>query len=448
MNNVLQITNTLSGKKETFVPIHANNVKMYVCGVTPYDGAHIGHGRVYVTFDILYRLLKYLDYKVTYCRNFTDIDDKLLKKAETEFNDKFRYHEIAQRYINSFHQDMNSLNCLSPDYEPLVTKTIPEIIKFVQGLIDKGFAYVVNGDVYYQVRKFHDYGKLSKRKLEDLKPGARVEVDQDKKDPLDFALWKSEPEGTFWKSPFGWGRPGWAIECSAMAQKILGEHIDIHGGGMDLIFPHHENEIAQSEGLFGPIFAKYWMHNAFVRIDKEKMSKSLGNFFTLKEVFEKFDPMVVRFFYVNHNYNIPIDFSFDELERTQKSYQKVCKIFESISTDNVTIEQIKNSAVVQKMNSSLCDDLNAAGLIGVLFESLAGLENNKYEFASVKAYLQKVIGLTLVPLPEKKMEITPEIQKLIDEREVARKSKDYKKADEIRDKLKAIGFELHDKAIK
>lgn len=448
MNNVLQITNTLSGKKETFVPIHPNDVKMYVCGVTPYDSAHIGHGRVYVTFDILYRLLKYLDYKVIYCRNFTDIDDKLLNKAQAEFNDKFRYNEIAQRYITSFHQDMNSLNCLSPDYEPLVTKTISEIINFVQGLIDKGFAYVVNGDVYYQVRKFQDYGKLSKRKLEDLKPGARVEVDQDKKDPLDFALWKSEPEGTFWKSPFGWGRPGWAIECSAMAQKILGEHIDIHGGGMDLIFPHHENEIAQSEGLFGPVFAKYWMHNAFVRIDKEKMSKSLGNFFTLREVFEKFDPMVVRFFYVNHNYNIPIDFSFDELERTQKSYQKLCKIFGSVSTDNVTIEQMKNSAVVQKMNSSLCDDLNAAGLVGVLFESLSGLENNQAEFASVKAYLQKVIGLTLVPLPEKKMEITPEIQKLIDEREIARKSKDYKKADEIRDKLKAIGFELHDKAIK
>jgi len=310
MKNLLEVTNTLSGKKEQFIPINPPQVKMYVCGITPYDYAHIGHGRVYVTFDILFRLLTYLDYKVTYCRNFTDIDDKLLNRAQNELNDKMRYQEIADRYINSFHEDMKLLNCLPPDFEPKVTQTIPEIINFIQGLMDKGFAYRTNGDIYYDVCKLPDYGKLSKRHLEDLKCGARVEIDESKKNPFDFALWKSESEGTFWKSPWGWGRPGWHIECSAMALKFLGQHIDIHGGGMDLIFPHHENEIAQSEGLFGPPFAKYWIHNAFVRINKEKMSKSLGNFFTLKDVFAKFDPMVIRFFYINHNYNIPIDFFF------------------------------------------------------------------------------------------------------------------------------------------
>jgi cysteinyl-tRNA synthetase len=448
IKNQLQLTNTLTGKKEAFIPSSPNVVKMYVCGVTPYDNAHIGHGRVYVTFDLLYRLLKYLEYDVLYCRNFTDIDDKLLNKAQVEFNDKLRYSEIAERYINSFHKDMKSLNCLSPDYEPRVTQTIPEIIRFIEGLIEKGMAYVSNGDVYYEVRKFSDYGKLSKRKLEDLKAGARVEIDESKKDPLDFALWKSETEGTFWKSPWGWGRPGWHIECSAMALKFLGEFIDIHGGGMDLIFPHHENEIAQTEGLFGSIFARYWMHNAFVKIDKQKMSKSLGNFFTLKDVFEKFDPMVIRFYYLNHNYGIPIDFSFDELERTQKNYQKLCKFFDSISTKDIDLCQIKESNIINKLIDFLCDDLNVAGMFGAFYENLALLEKDKKELQFVKAFFQQILGLELIPLQEKKLSITPEIQALIDEREQARKMKDWKKSDEIRDKLKEIGYEVHDKQIK
>lgn len=442
---LLNITNTLSGEKEKFIPIHDDIVKMYVCGITPYDNAHIGHGRVYVTFDVLYRLLRFLDYKVTYCRNFTDIDDKLLNKAIKEFSDQFRYKEIADRYIHSFHEDMHLLNCLKPDFEPRVTQVIPEIIKFIQGLIEKKHAYVVNGDVYYEVRTFNDYGKLSKRKLEDLKSGARVEVDERKRDPLDFALWKSEEQGTFWESPWGWGRPGWHIECSAMAEKFLGKNIDIHAGGMDLIFPHHENEIAQSEGLIHGLFAKYWMHNAFVRIDKQKMSKSLGNFFTLKEVFEKFDPMVIRFYYLNHNYNVPLDFSFEEIEKVQKSYKRLCKIFDREKDPQ---QDFSKSEIVSKLIRYLCDDLNTAGMVGALFEHLDEIEQNPKEIVAIKSFLQNIIGLDLKPLVEKSIEITPEIQKLLNEREEARKSKDWAKSDSIRNKLKELGIEVQDKKLK
>lgn len=442
------VTNTLSSKKEKFECLKPNKVKMYVCGITPYDYAHIGHGRVYVTFDVLYRLLKFLGYQVRYCRNFTDIDDKILNKAQQEFNDKFQYANISKRYINAFHQDIKDLDCLSPDFEPLVTEIIPEIIEFIQGLINKGMAYVINGDVYFEIKSLPNYGKLSKRKLEDLKSGARVEVDTRKKDPLDFALWKSEPEGQFFKSPWGFGRPGWHIECSAMALKFLGKHIDIHGGGMDLIFPHHENEIAQSEGLFGPVFAKYWIHNAFVRINKEKMSKSLGNFFTLRDVFKQFDPMVIRYYYINHNYNIPLDFSFQDLEATKKSYQKLCKIFNHVNSENVNIEQIVNSPILQKMLNFLCDDLNMAGMLGVIFENINTLENDDKQAVLVKSFLVQVMGLKLEHLPEVKVEITPEIENLINQREIARKEKNWKKSDEIRDKLKKLGIEVQDKVIK
>ncbi|MDR3647109.1 MAG: cysteine--tRNA ligase [Candidatus Babeliales bacterium] len=442
------ITNTLSGKKEKFEPIEKDKVKMYVCGVTPYDYAHIGHGRVYVTFDVLYRLLNFLEYKVSYCRNFTDIDDKIINKAQQEFNDKFQYSKISERYINAFHEDIKTLDCLSPDYEPKVTEVIPEIIEFVQGLIDKKMAYEVDGDVYFEIKALPDYGKLSKRKLEDLKSGARIEVDTRKRDPLDFALWKSEPEGQFFKSPWGYGRPGWHIECSAMALKFLGEHIDIHGGGMDLIFPHHENEVAQSEGLFGPVFARYWIHNAFVRINKEKMSKSLNNFFTLRDVFKQFDPMVIRFYYINHNYNIPMDFSFEDLESTKKSYQKLCKVFDGVSLQDIDIDQASSSLVLQKMLSFLCDDLNMAGMLGVVFENINILENDKQQASLIKSFFNQVMGLKLIKLEEPKREITPEIQKLIDERIAARAEKNWKKSDEIRDKLKEMGIEVQDKIVK
>jgi cysteinyl-tRNA synthetase len=446
---MLTITNTLSGKKEQFVPSKAPEITMYVCGVTPYDFAHLGHGRVYVIFDVLYRLLRFSGYKVTYCRNFTDIDDKLLMKAQKEFGNRMSYKQLANKFIDAFHDDMNALNCLPPTYEPKVTDNIIEIIEFIKELIKKGKAYIVNGDVYFSIEQFPAYAKLSKHKLKDLRAGARVEVREKKKDPLDFALWKSEPEGTFWESPWGWGRPGWHIECSALARRYLGEQIDLHGGGMDLIFPHHENEIAQTEALTGKPFAKYWMHNAFVRIDKEKMSKSLGNFFTIQDIFKKFDPIVVRYYYLTHHYRAPLDFSFDDLEVAHKTYQKLARIFSRHACIHpLGNEEIASHRVVQSLLESLYDDLNTPGMLGVLFSNIDAIESDNNVFCAVKQFLQNVLGLPLEPLPEKEIEITPEIQKLINERDEARKSKDWPKADAIRDRLHKLGIDLKDEKIK
>jgi len=443
----LSLTNTLTKQKDIFKSITPGRVLMYACGITPYDDAHVGHGRCNVTFDILYRLLKFLNYQITYARNFTDIDDKLLNRAQQEFGDQMRYPEIAARYMHSFGQDMDVLNCLPPDIEPRATQTIDHMLTLIQQLIEKKHAYVVDGDVYFSVRSMSDYGKLSGRNLENLQAGARVEVNTQKQDPLDFALWKGEPEGTFWKSPWGYGRPGWHIECSAMACSLLAPHIDIHGGGMDLIFPHHENEIAQSEGVYGPNFSNYWVHNAFVRINQEKMSKSLGNFFTLKDVMAKFDPMVLRFYYLNHNYTIPLDFSFDGLTAAQKTYTRLCKFFQDTPEEVYSLEALAATAVGNKMLDFLCDDLNTAGALGVLFENLELLKTNTQERAAVKFFLRNLFGLTLEAISEKESEITPEIQILLDKREAARRAKDWKTADFLRDQLHAIGYETKDKKV-
>lgn len=443
---MITVSNTLTNKKETFSPLDADHVKLYVCGITPYDFAHIGHGRCYITFDVLYRLLKTMYPKVTYCRNFTDVDDKLMARAEKELGDKLRYHEVAQRFMDAYTQDMQQLNCLVPDIQPLATGTIDQIIEITQKLIEKGLAYEVDGDVYYRVKKFKDYGKLSKRKLEDLIAGARVDINEKKEDPLDFALWKAEAEGTFWKSPWGYGRPGWHIECSAMAFKHLGQHIDIHAGGMDLIFPHHENEIAQSEGAYGADFARYWLHNAFVRIDKEKMSKSLGNFFTLRDVFQTFDPMVIRFYILQHHYHSPLDFSFDDIKASEKAYRRLCKTFAtSMCPASFDDEHVQASPLVKELMRFVQDDLNTVGALGVVFENLTDLQE---ELCAVKLFLQNILGLTLKPLPEKTVEITPEIQALITEREQARLNKDWKKADQLRDKLVELGVDIQDKQVK
>ena len=439
----LFVTNTLTNCKELFTPIQAPQVKMYVCGITPYDYAHIGHGRVYVTFDILYRLLTFLGYQVSYCRNFTDIDDKLLNKATKELGDQMRYHEIARRYIDAYHQDMQALQCLPPTYEPYATETINEIIALTEDLINKGHAYAINGSVYYSVNSFIEYGKLSKQDLSELNAGARVEVDPEKHSPLDFALWKSEADHTFWQSPWGWGRPGWHIECSAMATKFLGAHIDLHAGGQDLAFPHHENEIAQSEGAHGAAFAKYWMHNAFVQINKEKMSKSLGNFFTLKDIFKQYDPMLLRYYLACHNYNTPLEFDINELGKLQKSYQRLTLALSEINVNQVSLEEIKNNPVTQKMLNFICDDLNLSGLFGVVFENLGQLDLESKH--CVKYFLQQIIGLTLQPIVEAQPEITPEIQALIDQREAARLTKDWATADQIRTELTKLGFTIQDK---
>lgn len=492
MNNLkLYLTNTLSGTIELFQENIVNNqnklkdyseenntkfqnkskikldvnknikkrlITMYVCGITPYDYAHLGHGRCYVTFDLLYRLLTLLDYEVIYCRNFTDIDDKIIKKSLIELQDPNKYQLISSKFISSYEQDMNRLNCLKPTYEPKVTENIKNIIDFIKILINKNYAYISRSGVYYSVQKFKDYGKLSKRNLNDLKAGARIEIREDKENPLDFALWKTvEPSSPGWDSPWGYGRPGWHIECSTLINKYLGETIDIHGGGMDLIFPHHENEIAQSEAALNLPLANYWVHNAFILLNKEKMSKSLGNFFTLRDIFQDYDPALLRYYFLTHYYRSPIEFSFDDLIMSAKSYQKLIKFFENIQTKEIKI--IKDSykkGLPFELLSALLSDLNTPKFFGILFQNLKNLEQNFNqnieEIIAIKALIQQVLGLTLEPLViinnKKNIEITPEIQDLINKREQARKENDWAKADQIREILKKIGVEIQDKKIK
>lgn len=441
---MLTITNTKTGRKELFIPQDTKKIFLYVCGVTPYDSAHLGHGRCYVSFDLLYRLLKFLGYDVTYCRNFTDIDDKLIRRAQERLGDGLRYKEIADQYIQSYHEDMAALGNLPPTYEPRVTENIPQIIQFIEGLISRGYAYQSGNSVYFSIAEFPEYGVLSKHNLSDLKAGARVEVLEDKRSPLDFALWKGEDIGTFWESPWGWGRPGWHIECSALAKTYLGETIDIHAGGLDLVFPHHENEIAQSEALTGKTFARYWMHNGFVQINKEKMSKSLGNFFTLRDVYIEYNPQILRYYYLTHQYRAPLEFAFDDLTAAGVSYKKLIRFFAETPTASV-IDQ--NFPVVAAMRDALCNDLNTPAAFGILFESLPLLETDGVQRSAVKAFIQQVLGLALQPIAEKVVTITPEIELLLQSREQARIHKDWAKADMLRDQLKQLGFIVQDKKI-
>jgi len=435
-------TNTLTGKKEELVI--NGQVKMYVCGVTPYDDAHVGHGRCYVAFDVLQRVLRHFGADVLYCRNFTDIDDKIMHRAEKELGSRLRYREIADRYIKSFEKDVVTLNCMSPQVEPRVTDNIEPIIRFIEELIIKGYAYQSGNDVYFDIETDPDYGNLSKQKIEDLHAGVRVDVREQKKNPLDFALWKGEPEGEFWPSPWGYGRPGWHIECSVLARMFLGEHIDIHGGGLDLIFPHHENEIAQSESLFGAPFSRIWMHNGMVNSNKEKMSKSLGNFFTLGDIFKHFDPMVVRYYFLTHHYRMPIEFSFEGLASAQKSYERLIRLCDG---DFLEIDKRFISTTITQMESFLRDDLNTPGLLGVVFENIATLAQNRYELAAVKNILVNVLGLTLLPIAAKEVIITPEIQQLIDARNKARLEKNWAQADTLREQLQKLGVDVRDEKI-
>lgn len=445
---MLHIFNTLSKNKELFEPREPGKVTMYVCGITPYDHAHIGHARVYVFFDLVVRTLRMLGHDVCYCRNYTDIDDKLLKKANERFSDQMRYSEIADEVIESFTKQMQTLNCSSPNFEPRVTENMPQIIAFIQGLIDAGKAYAANGDVYYSIAAFPEYGKLSGQDTEQLRAGARVEVEEKKRDPLDFALWKSEPEGTFWKSPWGYGRPGWHIECSALAREYLGEQIDMHGGGMDLMFPHHENEVAQTEGLTNQRFANYWLHNAFVRIDKEKMSKSLGNVFGIAQALEQFDPMVLRYYLLSHHYRAPLDFSYDELASVQKGYERIVRVLEPVDAGGpYTLEQLQDVPVLHQMIAFLCDDFNTSGMMGALFEHLADIAKQPEQAQKVKWFMQQVLGFTLISIAKKEVEITPEIQKLINERAAARAEKNWARADKIRDELMSLGVDVQDKKL-
>lgn len=461
----LKIYNTLTRKKEEFVPLTPNKVNMYVCGITPYDECHLGHARAAVVFDVVYRYLNYLGFGVTYIRNFTDVDDKIIKKA----NDTgVTCQTVSEKYIQSYTEQMTRLGVQTPTCEPKATEHIQEMIFHIQKLIDRGMAYVSGADVFYEVRKFSSYGKLSQKKIDELESGARIEVDERKKDPLDFALWKSakpgEPE---WESPWGKGRPGWHIECSAMSSKYLGDQFDIHGGGRDLSFPHHENEIAQSEGATGKEpFARYWMHNGFVNINSEKMSKSLGNFLSIPKILEEWEPEVVRYFLLSANYGSPIDYTPDAMSNAQEALTRFYEALNRLEKTETGEDVLPEFSLQEILEIPLNDDFNTTQVIGKIFEYVRELnrflDQGKYPSESslneFKASLQKVTSVLgfFGQDPQVFLDIQKtkalqsstiseeEIQRLIIERREARKSKNFKRSDEIRDQLAAQGIVLKD----
>ena len=476
----MRVYNTMSKKKEELVPLQQGRIGMYACGVTVYDLCHIGHARSAVVFDVIYRYLRYRGYEVTYVRNFTDVDDKIINRAQEE---GVGFEEIATRYIEEFYTDMGALGLQEPTIEPKATEHIPEMIELVQQLIEKGHAYQVGGDVYYAVESFPEYGKLSKRSLDEMQAGARVEVDEKKRNPLDFALWKAvKPGEPSWASPWGEGRPGWHIECSAMSQKYLGDTLDIHGGGKDLIFPHHENEIAQAEGATGSPFVRFWLHNGFVNIEKEKMSKSLGNFLTIKEILKKHHPEVVRLFLLSRHYRSPIDYSTQGMEEArgnlERFYQTLAGIDEVIAQAEATEPAVGGLSPAEMMvyrraegftdtfQEAMDDDFNTAVAIATLFElshDLNRLLKNPSPHApqvlrkgqDAFALAGEVLGIFqedprafLEAERDRKTEkltLTPEeIEKLIVKREEARRQKDWTRADEIREQLASQGIILED----
>jgi len=457
----LSIYNTLSGEKEIFTPIEANKVRMYVCGMTVYDYCHIGHARVLVSFDVITRYLRHLNYDVTYIRNITDVDDKIFNRAAENGES---YQDLTQRFIDAMHEDEAALAVISPDQEPRATAHIGEIIAMVQRLIDKDYAYAAeNGDVYYAIEKFSGYGKLSKRNTEDLLAGARVEVEKLKRNPLDFVLWKAAKEGeASWESPWGNGRPGWHIECSAMSTCCLGDTFDIHGGGPDLKFPHHENEIAQSEGATGQKYVNYWMHAGAVRVNKEKMSKSLGNFFTIREVLEKYPAEVIRYFLISSHYRSQVDYSEDNLVEAQATldrFYQAMRGFDLASIDASTSSDVgPDEEYAQRFNAAMNDDFNSPGALGVMFDLVKELNICRKEsperalelVASLKCF-GAVLGLLQLD-PEQYFKMgAPEdglseeqIEALIEDRMAARKAKNWAESDRIRDELLEQGVTLDD----
>ena len=459
----MKLFNTMSRRKEEFVPLEEGKVRMYVCGPTVYNLIHIGNARPMIIFDTVRRYLEYKGYEVNYVSNFTDVDDKIIKKAIEE---GVSAEEISQRYIAECKKDMAGMNVKPATTHPLATQEIDGMIDMIQTLIDKGYAYpVADGTVYFRVKKFKEYGKLSHKNLDDLQSGFRslqVSGEDQKEDPLDFVLWKPKKEGEpFWKSPWCDGRPGWHIECSVMSKKYLGEEIDIHAGGEDLVFPHHENEIAQSECCNGVPFAKYWMHNAFLNIDNRKMSKSLGNFRTVREIGEQYDLQVLRFFMLNAHYRSPLNFSADLMESSKNALERITEAAarlrdrQAAATVQEATEDEKKlmqegAAFVTKFEESMDDDFNTADALAAVFELVKFANTNVQEGSSkefaghtleVMTKFCDVLGLTL----EKKEEILDEeIENLIAERQAARKAKDFARADEIRGLLLDKGIELKD----
>ncbi|MDY7218906.1 cysteine--tRNA ligase [Denitrificimonas sp. JX-1] len=448
----LTIYNTLTKQKEPLKPLVGNHVRMYVCGMTVYDFCHIGHARVMVAFDVVVRWLRHSGYEVTYVRNITDIDDKIIRRAEE--NDE-PFEVLVGRMIAAMHEDESRLNVLRPDQEPRATEHIDGMFKMIQTLIDKGYAYAAeNGDVYYRVAKFAEYGKLSRRKISDLKIGARIEVDEAKEDPLDFVLWKAaKPGEPSWESPWGKGRPGWHIECSVMSTCCLGDSFDIHGGGPDLIFPHHENEIAQSEAATGQKYATTWMHAGAVRVDGEKMSKSLGNFFTIRDVLEKYHPEVVRYLLVSSHYRSPINYSEDNLREARSALERFYLTLKGVETAVAA----GGDAYVERFNKAMNDDFNAPEACSVLFEmarevnrlkvsnsvAAAALAARMKELGGVLGILQLEADAFLQAGSEGRID-TEQVEALIAERITARKNKDWAESDRIRDELTAMGIVLED----
>ena len=459
---MIRIYNTLSKKKEDFVPLEEGKVRMYVCGPTVYNFIHIGNARPMIVFDTVRRYLEHKGYEVNFVSNFTDVDDKIIKKAIEE---GVPAEEISQRYIAECKKDMEGMNIKPATTHPLATQEIGGMIEMISELIDKGYAYEKNGTVYYRTRKFAEYGKLSHKNLDDLQGGNRsllVSGEDEKEDPLDFVLWKPKKEGEpAWQSPWGEGRPGWHIECSVMSKKYLGEQIDIHGGGEDLIFPHHENEIAQSEACSGKCFSKYWMHNAFLNIDNRKMSKSLGNFFTVREIGEKYDLQVLRFFMLNAHYRSPLNFSADLMESSKNALERILTAVENLkyvaehaSLQEMTEEEVLKADEAKKFQENfdhaMDDDFNTADAIAAVFD-LVKFANTNVSETSSKAFAEdlqtKIQGLCdiLGIITEKKEELLDaDIEQLIEERQAARKAKNFARADEIRNELLEKGIVLED----
>ena len=472
----MKLYNTMTNKIEEFTTIEENKVKMYVCGPTVYNYIHLGNARPIVVFDTLARYFKYKGMEVDYVQNFTDVDDKIINKSIEE---GISASEVSEKYIKCFFEDINRLNILDSVKRPKVTENMEEIIEIIQKLIDNGFAYEKDGDVYFEVKKYKDYGKLSNQKIEELELGARIDVSEIKKNPMDFALWKKKKDGEpFWVSPWGEGRPGWHIECSAMAKKYLGDTFDIHGGGQDLVFPHHENEIAQSKCAYHGNFANYWLHNGFIQINGDKMSKSLGNFFLLREILEKFSGNVVRLFILSTHYRKPINFSFENMEDTKKALQNIVKSmnkFEDIveKYKNEKTADIKNLDFSQKIDEfdkkfedAMDEDMNTPQALATIFDQIRETNKfisvNKDELSTIYAEIEKsyeslkikignVFGIEIEMENSAKeedgenMELTKKlIELLIKLRSEARSEKNFKLSDEIRDELKGLGVEIKD----
>ena len=447
----MKLHNSYTNQTEEFKPIEENKVKMYVCGPTVYDNAHLGHARCYITWDVLYRYLKFKGYDVTYCRNVTDVDDKILKKAEKEGKTP---EEVSTFWYKKFSESMSALNNLKPDIEPFATKTLGEMISIVKDLINKGYAYEANGDVYFRVKKFPKYGYLSKQPIDQLESGARIEVGEQKEDPLDFALWKKD-EKFGYKSPWGVGRPGWHIECSAMSRKYLGKTIDIHAGGADLIFPHHENEIAQSECANGCKFVHYWLHNGFVTINKEKMSKSLGNFLTIDDLLKNYDSNTIRFFILTNHYRMPVEFSDEALQAAANGVKRMLNAKRTQLDENLDLTQFEEYKAFEE---AMDDDLNTSKALAVLFD-LTNKANKDvpyaftllYKLATTLGFVFERATLSEEELAEKLKEISEELgesyssmEEIIEKRKAARVEKNWDVADKIRVALDKVGIVLKD----